>query len=261
MVEGEIIMLIDSHAHLYDERFNRDRDKVINDLNKDGLELVVVPASSIRSSIEAIALARRYKNLYATVGIHPCNTDEMKDDDIVTLRKLANNDKVVAIGECGLDYHYDYSPIEVQKKWFIEQIRLAKELNLPIVIHDREANLDTYNILKDEYNSRLRGVMHCYSGDLELAKKYVDMGFYLSIAGPVTYKSAAKLKEVAKYIPLDHLLIETDSPCLTPAEAGKKRNEPFYVRYVAGTIAQLKNIPFEKVEIQTNKNAKKLFGI
>lgn len=261
MLEGERIMLIDSHAHLYDDRFHRDRDKVINDLNKDGIEIVIVPASSINSSIEAISLARRYKNLYATVGVHPCSTGEMKEDDIKTLRQLAKNSKVVAIGECGLDYHYDYSTKEVQKRWFIEQIRLAKELNLPIVVHDREANLDTYNIIKSEFDSSLKGVMHCYSGDLELAKKYVDMGFYISIAGPITYKSAVKLKEVAKYIPLEHLLIETDSPCLTPSEAGKKRNEPFYVRYVAGTIAQLKNIPFEKVETQTNKNAKKLFGL
>jgi len=168
---------------------------------------------------------------------------------------------VVAIGECGLDYHYENYQKEVQKKWFIEQIRLAKELELPIVVHDRDANIDTYNILKKEQDGNLTGVLHCYSGDLELAKKYIDMGFYISIAGPVTYRNARKLQEVAKEIPLEYLLIETDSPYLTPSDIGRRRNQPSYVRYVAGTIAQLRKIPFEKVEIQTNKNTKKIFKI
>lgn len=254
-------MLIDSHAHLYSERFDRDRDKIIRELKSEGIELVILPGSSMEISRKAVELAKKYNNLYATVGIHPNNVDEMDSNTIEALRQLANNSKVVGIGECGLDYHYDYCPKELQMKWFREQIRLAKELRLPIVVHDREANIDTYNMLKEEYDSNLTGVLHCYSGDVELAKKYVDMGFYISIAGPVTYRSAAKLKEVARDIPLEYLLIETDSPCLTPSEVGRKRNEPFYVRYVAGTIAELKKISFEKVELQTNKNAKKIFRI
>lgn len=254
-------MLIDSHAHLYSERFDRDRDKIIRELKSEGIELVILPGTSIESSRKAVELAKKYNNLYATVGIHPNNVDEMDSNTIEALRQLASNSKVVGIGECGLDYHYDYCPKDLQMKWFRDQIRLAKELRLPIVVHDREANIDTYNMLKEEHDSNLTGVLHCYSGDVELAKKYVDMGFYISIAGPVTYRSAAKLKEVARDIPLEYLLIETDAPCLTPSEVGRKRNEPFYVRYVAGTIAELKKIPFEKVEVQTNKNAKKIFRI
>jgi TatD DNase family protein len=254
-------MLIDSHAHLYSERFDRDRDKIIRELKDDGIELVILPGASIESSIEAVSLAAEYDNLYATIGVHPSNSDEMDCDSIETLRNLAGHSKVVAIGECGLDYHYENYQKEVQKKWFIEQIRLAKELALPVVVHDRDANIDTYNILKKEQDGNLTGILHCYSGDLELAKKYIDMGFYISIAGPVTYRSARKLQEVAKEVPLEYLLIETDSPYLTPSDLDRKRNQPSYVRYVAGTIAQLRKIPFEKVEIQTNKNTKKIFKI
>jgi TatD DNase family protein len=258
---GDKELLIDSHAHLYDKRFDRDRDRLIRDFKKDGIELVIVSGSSILSAAKAIALAGRYDSIYATVGVHPNNTDEMDSDTIEILRELAGNKKVVGIGECGLDYHYDYAPKDTQKKWFTEQIKLAKELKLPVVVHDREANIDTYNILKSESGSDLTGVLHCYSGDAELAKKYISMGFYISIAGPVTYNSAQKLKQVAKEIPLEYLLVETDSPCLTPAQAGRKRNEPIYVRYVASMIAELKGITYEKVEAKTNENTKKLYKI
>lgn len=254
-------MLIDSHAHLYSENFDRDRERLVESLPKDGVEMVIVSGSSLASSTKAVALANKHDNIYATVGVHPNNADQMDEGTIEVLRGLAQNKKVVAIGECGLDYHYDYCTKEMQKKWFVEQIKLAKELRLPVVVHDREANIDTYNVLKEQHDANLTGVLHCYSGDLELARKYVAMGFYLSIAGPVTYRSAVKLKEVAKEIPLQHLLIETDSPCLTPSELGRRRNEPSFVRYVAGMIAELKKIPFEQVAAQTNKNTKKLFGI
>jgi len=254
-------MLIDSHAHLYSERFDKDREKVISDLKKDGIELVIIPSSSVMTSVRAVSLANKYSNLYATVGIHPNVTDEMDDGTIPVLRELAKNKKVVAIGECGLDYHYDYVSRDVQKKWFIEQIKLAKELKLPVVIHDREANIDTYNILKGESDSNLTGVLHCYSGDAELAQKYVDMGFYISIAGPVTYRSAHKLKEVAKKIPLEYLLIETDAPSLPPSDIGKRRNEPIYVKYIASMIAELRGISFERVAKQTNENTKRIFRI
>lgn len=254
-------MLIDSHAHLYDERFNRDRDRLIKGLHSEGIELVIVSGSSINTAQLAIDLAQKYNNIYATVGVHPNNTDVMDAETLAAIKKLAGNKKVVGIGECGLDYHYDYSPKEVQKKWFIEQIRLAKELKLPVIVHDRKANIDTYDILKSEHNSDLRGVLHCYSGDAELAKKYVSMGFYISIAGPVTYKSAQKLRDVVKAIPLEYLFVETDSPSLTPSEAGKRRNEPVFVRYVAGMIAEVKKLPFEKVALQTNQNTKKLYNI
>lgn len=254
-------MLIDSHAHLTYDRFNRDRHRLIKNLSNDGLEAVITSGSSLASSKAAASLAKKYKNIYACVGIHPNNTDEMDDNTISELALLAKDKNVIAIGEIGLDYHYDYVPVDVQKKWFMKQINLAKELKLPIVVHDRDANIDTYNIIKSKKDENLRGVLHCYSGDAALAKKYIEMGFYISIAGPVTYRSAHKLKEVAREIPLDYLFIETDCPSLTPSPNGKRRNEPYYVRYVAGMIAELKGISFEKVEKQTTNNAKRLYGI
>lgn len=254
-------MLIDSHAHLTDERFKRDRGKIIQAFNRDRLEAVITSGSSIASSKEALELAQKYKNVYATVGVHPCNTDEMTENSINILREIAMDKKVVAIGEIGLDYHHDNVPREVQKKWFIRQIELAKEIGKPIVVHDREANEDTFEIIKENMGGNLKGVMHCYSGDLDLAKRYIDLGFYISIAGPVTYRSAYKLKEVAKNIPLEYMFIETDSPCLTPSAAGRRRNEPLYVSYVASMIAELRGVSFETVAIQTTKNVKRLYNI
>ena len=254
-------MLIDSHVHLQDERYDRDRERLINSFKRDGVELVIASGSSVASSVKAVSLAGKYPQVYATVGIHPNNTDIMDEETIDVIRELAGSRKVVAIGECGLDYHYDYSPKHVQKKWFVEQVRLAKELGLPVVVHDREANIDTYNLLKSEFDSRLKGVLHCYSGDVELAKRYIAMGFYISIAGPVTYSSARKLKEVAKQVPLEYLFVETDGPSLTPGPLGKRRNEPAFVRYVASAVAELKGIPYEKVAQQTTQNVKKLYGI
>lgn len=254
-------MLIDSHAHLTDDRFNKDRDNLIRDLAKDGLELVITSGGSLESSKAAAKLANKYSNIYASVGIHPVNTNFMDEKILSEIETLAKNKKVIAIGEIGLDYHYDTTPKNIQKKWFIKQMELAKKLNLPIVVHDREANIDTYNLIKSLKDEKLTGVLHCYSGDAELAKKYVEMGFYISIAGPVTFKSAHKLKEVAKKISLDHLFIETDSPLLTPGPAGKRRNEPLFVRYVAGMIAELKGVPFDLVEKKTTQNVKRLYGI
>lgn len=254
-------MLIDSHAHLTADRFDRDRDQVIRNLRKDGLEAVITSGSSVASSVAAVALAKKYNNIYATVGIHPNNTDDMDENTIAMLESLAKNEKVIAIGEIGLDYHYDYSPKDIQRKWFVEQIKLAKALSLPIVVHDREANLDTYEVISEYKDENLRGVLHCYSGDADLAKKYVEMGFYISIAGPVTYRSAQKLQRVAKEISLDYLFVETDCPSLTPSPAGKRRNEPLYVRYVAGMIAELKGVSFDQVAQKTTRNVKHLFGI
>lgn len=254
-------MLIDSHAHLTDERFKRDRESIIEAFNRDRLEAVITSGSSMKSSKEAVELAKKYRKVYATVGVHPCNTDEMTEDAINILRKMAMNKNVVAIGEIGLDYHYDNVPREVQKKWFIRQIELAKEIGKPIVVHDREANEDTFETIKENIGHNLKGVIHCYSGDLALAKKYIELGFYISIAGPVTYRSAHKLKEVAKNIPLEYIFIETDSPCLTPSAAGRRRNEPLYVSYVAAMIAELRGVSFEAVAIQTTKNVKRLYNI
>lgn len=254
-------LLIDSHCHLTSDKFNRDRDEVIKNLRRDGLEKVITAGTYLPTSRAAVALAEKYENVYATVGVNA--GDEVNDSILQELRVLAQSPKVIAIGEIGLDYHHNFAPKDVQKRYFIQQIHLANELDRPIVVHDREANQDTFEIIKAEKakNDKLRGVLHSYSGDLALAWEYLKLGFYISISGPVTYSSAKKLQEVARYIPLDYLFVETDSPFLTPGPLGKKRNEPLYVKYVAATIAELKGVSFEEVAKKTTANVKRLFNI
>ena len=254
-------MLIDSHAHLDDRRFDRDRDRLIKSLKELGVELVINPGADLSSSIKAVSLAEEYDNIYAAVGVHPHSAKEMDESTIGLLKSFTNREKVIAIGEIGLDYYYDNSPRDVQRKRFIEQLNLAKEVNLPVIIHSREANKDTFDILKEAQDGSLRGVMHCFSGSVEMAMEYIKLGFYISLAGPVTFKNAKIPKEVAKAVPLDKLMIETDAPYLTPEPYRGKRNEPIYVRYVAGTIAELKGLTFEEVAKQTAENTKRLFNI
>lgn len=254
-------MLIDSHAHLDDRRFDRDRDRIIKDLENNGIELVINIGADLKSSIASVSLAEKHPNIYATVGVHPHSAKDMDEASLEILRSLAKRDKVVAIGEIGLDFYYDNSPRDDQRKWFKEQLKLAKELNLPVVIHSRDAQQETFDILKEAQDGSLRGVLHCYSGSKEMAMEYIKLGFYISIAGPVTFKNARVLKEVAKAVPLDKLLVETDCPYLAPEPHRGKRNEPVYVKYVAGTIADIKGISFEELAKATNRNTKELFGI
>src|SRR5699024_11009436 len=187
-------MLIDSHAHLDDPKFNKDRDRLIKSLKQNDISLVINVGADVSSSIKSVKLADEYENIYAAVGVHPHSAKEMDDSTIDVLKAFAKRDKVVAIGEIGLDFHYDNSPRDIQRKWFIEQIKLAKELNMPIIVHSRDADQETFDILKEEADERLRGVLHCYSGSAEMAKDYIDLGFYISLAGPVTFKNARKPK-------------------------------------------------------------------
>ncbi|NLX62749.1 MAG: TatD family hydrolase [Tissierellia bacterium] len=254
-------MLIDSHAHLDDRRFDKDRDEIIKSLEEAGVELVINPGADVSSSIKAVALAEKYPNIYAAVGVHPHDAKTMDENTIDLLRSFTKREKVVAIGEIGLDYHYDNSPRDVQRKRFREQLALAKEVGLPVIIHSRDAAKDTYDILEEAQDGSLKGVMHCYSGSIEMAMEYIKLGFYISLAGPVTFKNARVAKEVAKAVPIDRLLIETDAPYLTPEPYRGKRNEPVYVRYVAGTIAELRGMTFEEVAKKTAENTKRLFNI
>ncbi len=254
-------MLIDSHAHLDDRRFDKDRDEIIKSLEEAGVELVINPGADVSSSIKAVALAEKYPNIYAAVGVHPHDAKTMDENTIGLLRSFTKREKVVAIGEIGLDYHYDNSPRDVQRKRFREQLALAKEVGLPVIIHSRDAAKDTYDILEEAQDGSLKGVMHCYSGSIEMAMEYIKLGFYISLAGPVTFKNARVAKEVAKAVPIDRLLIETDAPYLTPEPYRGKRNEPVYVRYVAGTIAELRGMTFEEVAKKTAENTKRLFNI
>lgn len=255
-------MLIDSHAHIDDEKFNEDREAVIENARAAGIEIIINPGADEASSARAVAMSEAYPMIYAAVGIHPHDAkdyDSKKHDQM--LRDWAKKDKVVAIGEIGLDYHYDFSPREVQQAVFIEQLVIAKEVGLPIIIHNRESMEDMQRILKAHFAPENGGVMHSYSGSVEMAKIFLDMGFCLSISGPLTFKNARKLPEVVAMMPLDRLLIETDSPYLTPTPHRGKRNEPAYVRFVAAEIARIRRISLEEVAAITTDNAKRLFRI
>ena len=255
-------MLFDSHAHLNDARFDEDREALIQKLQEEHVDLVLNPGADIETSISSVELANKYDFIYAAVGVHPHDVKDLDDTAIDTLRKLATeNEKVVAIGEIGLDYYYDNSPREVQKEWFKKQIELANELKLPIIIHDRDAHQDTFEITKNTKSPEIGCVLHCYSGNVELAKEYVKMGCYISIPGTVTFKNNKKTREVAKEIPLEYLLIETDSPYMAPEPHRGKRNDPSLVAFVADKIAQEKGISYEKVCEATKENAKRLFNI
>ena len=254
-------MLIDTHAHLNAEQFQADLSEVIERAQSEGVNTIVVVGFDRPTIKRAIELADQYDFIYATVGWHPVDAIDMTDEDLQWIEELSSHPKVVGLGEMGLDYHWDKSPKDIQKEVFRKQIALAKKVKLPIVIHNRDATADIIEILKEENAQEVGGIMHCFTGSLEVAKQCMDMNFYISFGGPVTFKNAKKAKEVAAEIPLDRLLIETDCPYLTPHPFRGKRNEPAYVRLVAEQIAELKEISIEEVERITTENAKKLFDI
>ena len=252
-------MLIDTHVHIDDECYDKDRDAVIARAKEEGVDYILVVASDLKSSKKCVKLTEEFKSLYAAVGVHPHEAKTVDKDTYFELKELAKNEKVVAIGEIGLDYHYNYSPREVQKEVFMNQIRLAKELRLPIIIHHREALSDTIEMVRKE--GIKEGVFHCFSGSLEEAEEVISLGFYVSHAGPVTFKNAKRLQELVKELPLDKLLIETDGPYLSPHPFRGKRNEPAYLKYIAERIAELKNLTLEEIAQRTTENAKRLFRI
>lgn len=254
-------MLFDSHAHLDSERFDGERDLIIERAKEAGLSLIMNPGASYESSVRAVELSEKYDMVYAAVGVHPHDADTVDEMMLSLIKALARKKKVMAIGEIGLDYHYEYSPRDVQKKVFIDQIRLAKSLKLPIIIHDREANDDVMRILKEENAFETGVLMHCFSGSAELARQYVKLGAYLSIAGPLTFKNNRKTVEVVETVPLDRLFVETDSPFLTPVPYRGKRNEPAYVQYVADKIAEIKGLTYQEVVDATKENACNFFKI
>ncbi|MBB6177755.1 TatD DNase family protein [Anoxybacillus tengchongensis] len=254
-------MLFDTHAHLNATQFNEDVEQVIERARAEGVSHIVVVGFDRPTIQRAIKLAEQYSFIYAAVGWHPVDAIHMTDEDLTMIERLASHPKVVALGEMGLDYYWDQSPKEVQKEVFRKQIRLAKKVKLPIIIHNRDATADIVHILQEEHAEEVGGVMHCFSGSIEVARQCIDMNFYISFGGPVTFKNAKKPKEVAKEIPLNRLLIETDCPYLTPHPFRGKRNEPSYVKYVAEAIAELKGLSFEEVAQKTSDNAKRLFGI
>jgi len=253
-------MSIDTHAHLEMEAFDTDRDEVLKRAAEAGVSVIVTVGTTLADCEKAVALTELYPPLYAAVGIHPHEVKGIDAGTYDALRLLARRDKVVAIGEVGLDFFYNLSPREVQLRQFVEQLDLAEELDMPVIIHDREAHAETLGILRPR-KGRLRGVLHCFSGDQAMARECLEMGFHLSVAGPVTYRRADRLREVAREIPLERLLIETDAPYLAPQPYRGKRNEPAYVVETAGCLAEILGLPVGELKRLTAANARRLFGI
>ncbi|MHB8908873.1 MAG: TatD family hydrolase [Syntrophales bacterium] len=253
-------MVIDTHAHLEMEAFDGDRDAVLERAAVAGVTAVVTVGTTLPDCEKAVGLAGLYPPVYAAIGIHPHEVKEIGTATYDTLRRLARGKKVVAIGEIGLDFFYDLSPREVQLRCFAEQLDLAEELDLPVIIHDRDAHAETLGILRSR-KGRLRGALHCFSGDAAMARECVALGFHLSVAGPVTYRKADQLREVAREIPPERLLIETDAPYLSPEPYRGKRNEPAYVVETARRLAEVRGVPAGELERLTAANARRLFGI
>ncbi|NGZ03964.1 MAG: hydrolase TatD [Nitrospira sp. WS238] len=256
-------MLIDTHTHLDDARYNEDREAVITRAREAGVEAFLTIGCDLTTSQAAVSLADHYPVVYASIGVHPHEVKHIGDGWYDTFRQLSHHKKVVAYGEIGLDYHYNHSSPKEQRDRFREQLQLARELTLPVIIHTREAQEDTITILKEEKASEIGGVFHCFSGDAWLAKQALDLGFYLSFSGILTFQNATALREIAKETPLDRVLIETDCPYLTPVPYRGKRNEPAYVSQVARQLASLHSDTgsVDQIARQTSDNAKRLFKI
>ena len=253
-------MLVDTHAHLQWASFDKDREKVISRARKTGVKYIVNIGFDADGSRRAIELAERNKGLYATVGIHPHNASQLNESVLQQIERLSKNPKVVAIGEIGLDYYRNLSPRGAQKEAFKAQLFLAKELRLPVVIHDREAHADTLEILS-KFKGEIDAIMHCFSGSKEMVKQCVNSNFLISFAGPVTFPNSRTLQEIAKWIDLSNILIETDSPWLAPQDMRGKRNEPAFLPVIARKIAGLKGISLDELSEATTKNAKEIFQL
>ncbi|MGE5398574.1 MAG: TatD family hydrolase [Chitinophagales bacterium] len=253
--------VIDSHAHLQDSKFNEDVKDVIERAVAGGVEMMICIGYDLESSRAALELARRYPMIKAVVGIHPHDADTVNDQALAEIWQMARDSRVVAIGEMGLDYYRNLSPRDAQIQGFKAQIKLAKELNKPIVIHDRDAHQEVLAIIKQEKAGANGGIMHCFSGDYNLAVDIMKEGFYLSFAGPLTYNNSKKAVEVAGRAPLDRLLVETDCPYLTPEPYRGKRNEPLYVTEVARKMAEIKNKSYEEIAYATLFNTRKVYRL
>lgn len=252
-------MFIDSHAHYNDHAFSEDREALLKALPAEGIDAVINIGDSLAASRTVLEMAHRYPYLYAAVGVHPENAREITDDSLVLLEEMLRDEKAVALGEIGLDFHYDDVPRPIQCEAFRRQLRLAKRLGKPVVIHDREAHGECLSILKEE--GITSGVMHCFSGSVEFMREVIRQGLYIALGGVVTYKNARHAVEVAENVPLERLLLETDCPYLAPVPHRGKRNASPYIRYTAERIAALRGISLDILAAQTAENTKQLFGI
>ncbi len=254
-------MIFESHAHYDDEAFDEDRDTLLSSMRDNGIEYIVNVGASLQSTRTTVELTRQYPFIYGAAGVHPSETAELNEDNFKWLAEQCKDPKVVAVGEIGLDYYWEEPDHDIQKMWFIRQLELAGNSKKPVIIHSREAAKDTYDIMTAQHAEEIGGVIHCYSYSAEMALDYIKMGFYIGIGGVVTFKNGKKMKEVVQAIPIERILLETDSPYLAPEPNRGKRNSSLNIPYIAQEIAQLKGLKPEEVEQITNQNAKQLFGI
>ena len=252
-------MYFDTHAHYDDRRFNDDRDELLGSMAENGVSLILNAASSLRSAKFSLKLADRYDFIYASVGVHPHDSKSMTDETVFELEKLLTHPKAVAVGEIGLDFYHDFSPRDVQKKRLIEQLELAQRVKKPVIIHTRESTQETLDILSDFKD--LSGVFHCYPGSWETAKIILDMGWYLSFPGVITFKNARRSLEVIEKMPIERILLETDCPYLSPEPMRGRRNSSINLKFIAQKVAEVRGITTEEVAAMTMENGKRLFEI
>ena len=254
-------MIIESHTHMDDSAFDEDRDSLIGEIKNSGIEYMMNISASLKSIKTSIDLAKQYDFIYASVGVHPSESQELNNENFQWLKEQTAFEKVKAIGEIGLDYYWQEPEKEIQQYWFREQLRLAHEVNLPVIIHSREAAADTYKIMKEENADKLNGVIHCFSYTKEIARDYLNWNYYFGIGGVITFQNAKKLKEAVEYIPIENIVLETDSPYLAPIPYRGKRNSSLNLPLIAQAIADIKKIDMEKVIEITRDNTKKLYRL
>lgn len=252
-------MIFETHAHYDDKKFDVDREELLNSMKKHGVGTIVNVGSDMETSRWTVEAVKRYSMMYGAVGVHPSETEGMTQKDIDILKELSQQEKIVAIGEIGLDYYWDEPDRQIQKKWFEAQMNLAEEVDLPIIIHSREAAKDTRDIMAAAHAEDIGGVVHCYSYSKEMAREFLNMGFYLGVGGVITFKNARNLKETVAYAPMDRIVLETDCPYLAPEPNRGKRNSSLNLVYVAKAIGEIKGISADEVIKVTEKNARKLY--
>lgn len=253
-------MIIDTHAHYDDGQFDADREELLGSMKEGGIGLIVNAGSTVASWDKIVELTEKYPFVYGAVGVHPDEVGELDEEKFLRMADLLDRDKIVAVGEIGLDYYWDKEKRDLQKEWFVRQLGLAREKEMPVIIHSREAAADTFDIMK-QHAAGMKAVIHCYSYSPEMAREYVKMGYYIGVGGVVTFKNAKKLKQVVQEIPLESIVLETDCPYLAPVPYRGKRNCSLYLPYVAEQIAELKGTTVEEVIQQTEKNSRELYGL